>query len=408
MPKKKGRRSDGEGTIYFEKSRNKWHVAITDPEGNRIHERFTTQEEADAWRLSMAAKYRSGNYVVKQSVTLGEWILQFLNVFVKPNVRKKTLDGYIDTASHISEEFAAKELQKLTPLDVQSFINTLDASIYIKEKVGKFIRRVSKKAFALSVIEKDFTVGVEIPHPEKKEIEIFSAAELDKVFYTLATNNRLRHRYLFIALAVASGCRMGELLGLTPADITNDSIIIRRAVVESKGKVMVVPPKTKAGYRRITLPAPLITTLQFEASRRFTDDFIFKNQKGKPYRTSNVDKSWKTILKYAEVRYRKFHCLRHTHATMLLAAGVPVMEVAKRLGHSRPSHTLNLYGHAIPGYDKNLPDLVTQVFRLDKSPFAGSYLEAPTITQLSTPNETVLKPKQLFVNYVMKNKKLGV
>lgn len=408
MAKKKSKRSDGEGTIYFEKARNKWHVAITDPQGNRIHERFTTQEDADAWRLKMAAKYRSGDYVAKHDITLGEWIIQYLDIFAKPNVRKKTLDGYIDIAAYISEEFAAKELQKITPLEIQAYINGLEASEYIKEKVGKLIRRVSKKAFALNIIEKDFTLGVEIPHPKTKDIEVFSVAELNNVFYTLATNNRLKHHYLLIALAVASGCRMGELLGLTPADITNDSIIIRRAVVESRGKVMIVPPKTKSGFRRITLPTSLVATLQFEASKRAPDDFIFKNEKGNPYRTSNIDKSWRTILKYAEVRYRKFHCLRHTHATMLLASGVPVMEVAKRLGHSRASHTLNLYGHAIPGYDKNLPKLVTKVFGLDASPLAISTPKVSEFTSTNAPVETILKPKQLFVDFVMKNKKPGV
>ena len=52
---------------------------------------------------------------------------------------------------------------------------------------------------------------------------------------------------------------------------------------------------------------------------------------------------------------------------MLLSAGVPILEVAKRLGHSRPSHTLNLYGHAIPGYDSQMPSLVEKVFSLGNS-----------------------------------------
>ena len=401
------KRTDGEGTIYFEKSRKKWHVAVTDKEGNRIHKRFNSEEEADAWRLNMAAKFKSGNYVVKQDITIGEWIIKYLDTFAKPKVRIKTFNDYLDIAMHISEEFAEKKLQKLSPLEVQAFLNSLDGSAFVQEKVGKLLRRVSKKAYEVGIIEKDFTIGVEIKHPKRKNIEVFSVLEIQKIFHTLETTNILRHHYLFVALAVASGCRMGELLGLTPDDIEDDAIVIRRAVVESRSKVIISPPKTEAGYRRVTLPPALIATLKYEASKRRHDDFIFKNNKGNPYRTSNVGKSWQTILRYAEIPYRKFHCLRHTHATLLLAAGVPVTEVAKRLGHSRPSHTLNLYSHAIIGYDKNLPNLINTVFKLDKPQVEASttvYPVKPCYNQLV---ETTLSPKEKFAERVMKNKKPG-
>ena len=73
------------------------------------------------------------------------------------------------------------------------------------------------------------------------------------------------------------------------------------------------------------------------------------------------------VLKEAKVPYRSFHCLRHTHATQLLADGVPVLEVSKRLGHAKPSYTFNLYGHAIPGYDIKIPDKVDKIFFDQKS-----------------------------------------
>ena len=105
----------------------------------------------------------------------------------------------------------------------------------------------------------------------------------------------------------------------------------------------------------------------YQAAYALEGGEIIRNAKGNPCLTTNIDKTWKRILKKAGIPYRKFHCLRHTHASMLLAAGVPILEVAKRLGHSRPSHTLNLYGHAIPGYDSQMPSLVEKVFSLGNS-----------------------------------------
>lgn len=394
----------GEGSVYFEKSRNKWHASIATPEGERLSKRFNTKDEADAWRLELAMKFRKGIYIPKQNITIGEWIVQYLDVFVKNKVRTKTFNDYLDAAEHICENYASKMLQKVTPLETQTFLNTLDASIYVKEKVGELIKRISKKAYALNVIEKDFTIGVEIPHPKKQKIEVFSVQEMQAVFTMLDKTPRLRHHYLFIAIALASGCRMGELLALTPDDITHDAITINKALVESKGKIYLVPPKTDAGYRSVTLPASLMATLQYEASKHQHDEYIFKNTKGNPCRTSNIDKTWKTILRYANVPYRKFHCLRHTHATMLLGAGVPVVEVAKRLGHSRPSHTLNLYGHAIPGYDKKFPELVSQIFKIDNSANAVQSTISPVVPPIVSNIAPTLHPKGKFAAYIMKQK----
>lgn len=394
----------GEGTVYFEKNRNKWHAAIVDPQGERLHKRFDTEDEANAWRLELAMKFRKGTYIPKKDITVGEWIVQYLEVFVKSKVRAKTFNDYLDAAEHIDEEYASKLLQKVTPLETQMFLNNLDASVFIKEKVGKLIRRISKKAYVLNVIERDFTIGLEIPHPKKQKIEVFTVQEMQSIFAMLDENPRLRHHYLLVALALASGCRMGELLALTPDDITCDAINISKALVESKGKLYLVPPKTDAGYRSVTLPAPLMATLQYEASKREHDEYIFKNAKGNPCRTSNIGKSWQTILRYANIPHRKFHCLRHTHATMLLASGVPVVEVAKRLGHSRPSHTLNLYGHAVPGYDKKLPELVSQIFKIGNNAMPAEKAISPIVPCVSVKSETKVKPKDKFVAYVMKQK----
>ena len=72
--------------------------------------------------------------------------------------------------------------------------------------------------------------------------------------------------------------------------------------------------------------------------------------------------AWKSILKCANIEYKNFHVLRHTHATQLLANGVPLVEVTRRLGHSKVSFTLDKYGHATPNYDKGISDKITQIY----------------------------------------------
>ena len=352
-----------EGSVYFETARNKWHASVADPQGHRTHKRFNTKEEANAWRLSMAAQYIKGNYVAKSDITLGTWVLQYLGVFAKPKVREKTFLDYANTAAHINEELADVELQKLTPIAVQAYINTAEMTDGMKDRVVKLLCRASKKAIATGLVEKDFMAGVEVLKPEPKEVEIFSPDELNIIMETIDSDARLRRHHLLVSVAIASGCRMGEILALTPQDLDGDAIKINKSLVEVNGVAKLQPPKTRAGYRRIPLPKNIMAEL-YQAAYALDSGEIIKNTNGKPCLSTNIDKSWKRILNKAGIPYRKFHCLRHTHASMLLAAGVPILEVSKRLGHSRPSHTLNLYGHAIPGYDSQMPSLVEKVFNI--------------------------------------------
>ncbi len=355
------------GTIYYEKERKKYKVLVTDPSGARHTKRFDTEQEAVTYRLTMLSKFMAGDFINRTDVTLGEWIVQYLSIFVKPKVREKTYNGYLDIAAHIDDDFAGKLVQKLTPMDIQWYLSELKVSAHIKQALKKLLSRAAKKACLIGLIAKDFTLGVETPAPKPKPVEIFTVEELHKILDAIANadDERVRRHYLLVSLAIASGCRMGELLALTPEDIEDDAININKGLVEVKSTPTIQPPKTTAGYRRVTLPKSIMDMLRQAAMCVKPNDFIFKNANGRPCRTTNIDKSWKVILKAAGVPYRKFHCLRHTHATMMLAGGVPILEVAKRLGHSRASHTLNLYGHAVPGYDQKLPKVVESVFRLD-------------------------------------------
>ena len=375
-----------EGSIYYETNRGKWHASVADPQGHRTHKRFDTEVEANAWRLSMAAKYIKGNYVAKSDMTLGTWILQYLSVFAKSKVREKTVLNYANTAAHINETLADVELQKLSPIAVQSYINNADMTDGMKDRLVKLLCRASKKAIATGLIEKDFMTGVEVLKPEPKEVEIFSPEELNIIMETIDSDARLRRHHLLISVAIASGCRMGEILALTPQDLDGDAIKINKSLVEVNGVAKLQPPKTKAGYRRIPLPKNIMAEL-YQAAYALKDGEIIRNAKGNPCLTTNIEKTWKRILKKAGIPYRKFHCLRHTHASMLLAAGVPILEVAKRLGHSRPSHTLNLYGHAIPGYDSQMPSLVEKVFNIEncnrEDILAASCLALPSTTEKS-------------------------
>ncbi|WP_418544731.1 site-specific integrase [Phascolarctobacterium faecium] len=161
--------------------------------------------------------------------------------------------------------------------------------------------------------------------------------------------------------------RLGEVLGLKRKCVFDDYVVINNSLQDINGKMVDTPPKTAAGEREITITRDLSSDLKkrFNSGKIVSfDGYIFQSKNGTPLRPNQIERAWKSILLLASVPHKKFHVLRHTHATQLLANGVPLLEVSKRLGHSRASHTLDLYGHAIPGYDASLPNKISKIFNL--------------------------------------------
>lgn len=91
--------------------------------------------------------------------------------------------------------------------------------------------------------------------------------------------------------------------------------------------------------------------------------WMFRNSNGNPIRPEAIEKMWKQVLQESGLLYRSFHCLRYTHATLLLANGIPIIEVSRRLGHSSVKQTLDMYGHAIPNYDQEIARKISAIYQ---------------------------------------------
>lgn len=94
------------------------------------------------------------------------------------------------------------------------------------------------------------------------------------------------------------------------------------------------------------------------------ESLVFTSLEGTLVNPQNWQRFWRKLLHQAGVVHKNFHALRHTHATKLLAAGMPLMDVSRRLGHAKPSHTLDLYGHAMPGQDDQIANQIAEIYNL--------------------------------------------
>lgn len=355
---------NGEGSISFEEARNRFRAAITDPHGKRIVKRFKTRQEASQWLTTIRAEVFKGEYIAPSDITIGEWIGEYIATYVSIKVRPNTLMRYVQTSMHL-KPIADIKLQQLTATKVQKFYNNYEASENTKLKAHKLLKAALTKACALEMLTKNIMINVEAPVYRQKDIEIFTQEEVSKILSTVKNSHYYARYYPLVALAFATGARLGELLGLKSKCVHNNRITINNSLQLVAGKNTDMPPKTKAGYRDITISSKMESMLKEKAMEGKVlpmDGYVFHTANATPLSPRNWERSWKSILNEAGVEYKNFHVVRHTHATQLLANDVPILEVAKRLGHAKVTHTLSLYGHAIKGYDETIPDKVEAIF----------------------------------------------
>jgi integrase len=164
-----------------------------------------------------------------------------------------------------------------------------------------------------------------------------------------------------IYLAANTGMRRGEVLGLTwrNVDVDNGRLVVEQQVQSVEYEASVADVKTAGSRRTIDLDPRTVAVLKtwrrqqierrLSTGRRDTDEFVFTHPNGGPIHPDLFSKSWGRLMAKSKGRRIRLHDLRHTHATILLKAGVPVKVVSERLGHSSPAFTIDVYQHVLPG-----------------------------------------------------------
>lgn len=209
-------------------------------------------------------------------------------------------------------------------------------------------------------------------HPERadelgadQEVNAWSAEEL-RAFLD-ATHDHPRHPLWLVA--AATGLRRGELLGLAwdAVDLHARTLVVRRALSVVRRHVSLKPPKTSQA-RTLTLDARTTAALAARREAQHAEaqregpcwhnawDLVFTGRSGLALSPDVVSRWFRDAVRAAGLRPLRLHDLRHTHATLMLQAGVPVKVVSERLGHASVQLTLDVYAHVLPAMDADAVD----------------------------------------------------
>lgn len=358
------RRGKGEGSIFKRKD-GTWSARIEvgrDANGKRIRKDvYGKTKKAVTDELTRLQSQKSGGTLIpddqKNMTTFLDWWLDNAAVLT---VRPKTLEWYRQVcATHIKPKLGTVKLQKLTPTHIQNLIAEMarnKKSPRMRQIVYALLHRALVVAVKQGMIARNVVEAVDRPTVPKHEITPMTAEQAGK-FLAAAEEDRLFAMY---ALALGTGMRQGELFGLewSDIDLKAGTLQVRRTLVDIKGVFTTNEPKTDSGRRLIELPEFCTAALWAHKAQSLTEGLagnerVFTTPEGKPLTRSSVTHgSFRHILKRAGITGIRFHDLRHTTATLLLAAGTHPKVVQERLGHSQISMTLDIYSHCLPSMQK--------------------------------------------------------
>lgn len=359
MTRKK--RGQNEGSIFFHENRRLWCAAISIEGGNRRYLYGATRQEV-AKRMSAEIRNRQQGIAIKSStVTVGSFLQNWLDEAVRPNVRPWTYKGYeVIVRCHLTPDLGHIPLVKLGPQEVQALINRKrEAGLAPKyvQSIRGVLRTALNEGMRWEMVHRNVAALVRVPRSEPKAIRPLSPEDA-RVLLTAAQSDRLGALY---SVALALGLRQGEALGLRWEDIDLDRRVLKveNQLQRLDGRLQLVPLKTRTSKRVLPIPPTIVASLvrhqrtQLEerdaaGSRWKETGLVFTSTVGSGLDGPNVTKSFQRLLLNAGLDHRRFHDLRHSCATLLLAQDVAPRVVMEILGHSQISLTMNTYTHVMP------------------------------------------------------------
>lgn len=368
------------------KKNNRWYVVLyMPPYGQQWFAGGTTKKEAELKEAELKLKKEAGT-IGSAKYALGSFLDQWLET-VKSNLASSTYESYVQTVNlHLKPALGNIALGKLKPIDIQRYYTAeLNGGRKDNKKtVGsglssttvlyhhRVLHRALETAVKWGLISRNPADMVDPPRKAKKEINTLN----EKQIHILLSGIKDEYLYMPVFLAVMTGMRRGEILGLRwrDVDLQNGIIYVTQALYQRKAGIPTfTEPKTPQSKRAIQISDAVIKALEKHKAEQdknrsyFTSkyapyDLVCCMQDGKPINPESLSSYFADTTKRLGFPVR-FHDLRHTHASLLLKAGINPKIVSERLGHNSIEITLNTYSHVMPGLQKEAADKFEEMLK---------------------------------------------
>jgi integrase len=366
MARKRQRRARGDGAVFFSESKGCWvgrAIVGVKPDGKPKYKEVSARTQGECLRKKRKAEEdaKAGRLSDAGPMTVGQYLDHWCENVARPSVHETTWTSYERCVRlHLKPRLGGVKLSQLRPVHVEQFFADLmrdGCSAGNAKKVSEVFSSAMEHAVRTGLLSVSPAAPVAKPKPAEAEIVPFIPEEVRRI-QEAAAGHRLAALF---ALAIGTGAREGELLGLgrEHIDLEAGTVTIRRALAVVKGGFVLKEPKSKRGVRVVELPRFCVDALREHLKRLLAEGHVsaqtvFCTKTGHFIsKSSFVRQVYRPLLRRAGVAYRKFHTFRHTHVSQLLAQGESVVDVARRVG-DRPDVILKTYAHFLPGKAEQL------------------------------------------------------
>ena len=363
---------------------SKWYIILDEgrAEDGRRRQRwisgFTTKAAAQARLTELLASAATGAYVPPSKNTVAGFMVQWLDAR-RSQLRPSTMYGYAKIVrAYITPEIGTVALQRLTGARINAFYNTLlehgraagkgALSARTVGHVHRVLRRAMRDAVRWRLLSTNPVDLADPPKAQATAMKVWTPEELRR-FLASVQGDRLSALW---TLAATTGARRAELLGLRWQDVNLDAgrLSIRQTLNDVGNRLVIGEPKTARSKRTISLDATTVDALREHRRRQNAEimafgradwpphDLVFTTEIGEPVRPAWLTRTFQQRVKVAGVPKIRLHDLRHTCASLMLAAGIPAKVASERLGHAAIAITLDTYSHVMPAMEQDAADKV--------------------------------------------------
>lgn len=367
----RSRRGRSEGSIY-QRADGRWvgSVSLGVHGGKRVRRvvyGHTKQEAAEKLR-KFQSQADAGQLPDSPLLTVETWLTHWLEL-IKHTVEPNTLAPYTRHVKlHIVPRIGGLRLQKLRAVDVETFYARLlrdGVSSALVRKIGTTLSVAMNHAVRSQLIPANPTRGVKRPKAARPKIEILDADQAKRLAAACA-GERLGALFL---LMLDAGCGPGESLALTWKDIdfAAGRVTISKSLEEINGRFRIKGVKAAKRRRTIDVTPGTVAALHTHRKAMLAEGrdvrrgTVFVSTRGGHLSLGNLHRdTYRPLLAKAGLPTVSLYALRHTCATLLLAAGVNSKIVSERLGHASATMVLDIYQHVLPGMQKIAVDAMAK------------------------------------------------
>ncbi len=363
------KRSNGEGTIYRNKERNRFEGQVTvgiKPDGKPIRRKVSGRTKAEvAKRMAEVRERCTHGPGLPSDVTVADWLGYWVSIVLPTaDIASSTRESYEDLCAwYLIPRLGRIRLVKLSPADVRGVLVSMSADGYssnTQRLARAALRRALRVAEAEGYVQRNvagLTDGV------KLDTKIGRTMKPDQIKALLSSVSGDRIEPVLHVL-LATGLRRSEVLGLSWSDIdlsaSPATIQVSHALKREKSGLVLGEPKTKRTKRVLYIPHATARHLkeyrvsQVREKLEFGPgwggdwsevDFVFTTPIGTPIDPRNFGRYLEQATATAGLGKWTPHEFRHTAASLMIASGVPLKQVSEALGHSSISVTADVYGH---------------------------------------------------------------